>query len=342
MSPATSHMAILLMAMATPSIFVGGLRFAAEPSASADLSQRSSRTRTLKDLAEFFVAMHPAQAFGLGSRVAMPAHSRSKAVAPLLQPQNLGVLSRLASLRMGWGPDPVWAEYSVKTIDDAAEGLKAITVDVPEDIAKGFAKGGQYVQLRAPGAEKAAFIAIASAPSAGSPFEFLVKEQPPSEWSPGTGWLTGASAGDKIEMSQVMGPGFLKTDDALKDITDVLLFAAGSGISPIRSTIESGALSSANNVRLYYGAQTPKQMSYMDKFDEWKKLGVDVTPVISKADGTDWSGAKGYVQDAAKADGCANPTGTAILLCGMKGMAEAVKEFAVENGIDEKNVMANF
>ena len=122
---------------------------------------------------------------------------------------------------------------------------------------------------------QAAFIAVASAPKAGSPFEFLVKEQPPSEWSPGTGWLTGASAGAAIEMSQVMGAGFLKTDDALKGVTDVICFAAGSGISPIRATIESGALSDCS-VKLFYGCQTPETMSYADKFAEWKKLGVDV------------------------------------------------------------------
>ena len=64
---------------------------------------------------------------------------------------------------------------------------------------------GQYVQIRQPGAEKAGFFAVASAPGAAGPFEFLIKEQPPSDWSPGTGWLTDASAGLELEMSQVMG-----------------------------------------------------------------------------------------------------------------------------------------
>ena len=135
--------------------------------------------------------------------------------------------------------------------------------------------------------------------------------------------------------------GFLKTDDALEGITDVILFAAGSGISPLRATIESGALSD-KSVKLYYGCQTPAQMSYSDKFDAWEKLGVDVTAVVSKPDGTDWKGATGYVQDVAKAAGVAEPKSTAILLCGMKGMAEGVKELAAECGIPEERVMANF
>ena len=84
---------------------------------------------------------------------------------------------RAGRILCGWGPDPVWSDLTIKSIADAGEGLKAITVDVPAETVKGFTTGGQYVQLREPGAEKAAFIAIASAPAAGSPFEFLVKEQ---------------------------------------------------------------------------------------------------------------------------------------------------------------------
>lgn len=92
---------------------------------------------------------------------------------------------------------------------------------------------GQYVQIREPGAEKAGIFAIASSPTKAGDFEFLIKEQPASEWSPGTGWLTDAKAGLALEMSQVMGPGF-KIDGALDDVDSVLLFAVGSGISPIR------------------------------------------------------------------------------------------------------------
>jgi NAD(P)H-flavin reductase len=259
------------------------------------------------------------------------------------QPQRSAVFhpSRSTKILLGWGPDPVWSDLKIKTIEDAADGLKKITIDVPKETAEGFTTGGQYVQLREPGAEKAAFIAIASSPAKGTEFEFLVKEQPPSDWSPGTGWLTGASAGAPVEVSQTMGSGFLKTDDALEGVEDVILFAAGSGISPLRATIESGALKD-KSVKLYYGCQTPDMMSYSDKFDEWSKLGVDVTPVVSKPDGTGWEGVTGYVQDAAKKDGVDNPKNTAILLCGMKGMAEAVKDFAAEAGIPEDKVLTNF
>jgi len=250
---------------------------------------------------------------------------------------------RCRTIVCGWGPDPVWESLAVESIADAATGLKAITIVPPDSVAEGFAKGGQYVQIREPGAEKASFFAIASAPGKEGAFEFLVKEQPPSDWSPGTGWLTSCSAGTELEMSQVMGGGFLKSDDTLEGVDSVLLFAAGSGISPIRSLIESDALEGVGSVKLYYGASTPEQMAYQDKFDAWSKAGVDVTPVISKSEGTSWDGATGYVQDVCKAaDDIESPKSTAILLCGMKGMFEGIKELAAEVGIPEDKVMSNF
>jgi len=253
-------------------------------------------------------------------------------------PPRLSHTSRISTIRCGWGPDPIWTPNDVVSIKDAAKGLKAITIMPPKDTASGYTIPGQYLQLREPGAEKAGIFAIASAPGADGAFEFLIKEQPPSNWSPGTGWLTSGSAGLKLEMSQVMGSGF-KIAPVLDQVDSVLLFAAGSGISPIRSTIESGMLA-GKEVRLYYGARTLDMMAYQDKFAAWEKLGVSVTPVISKPEGTSWKGATGYVQEIAKEIGV--PKRSAILVCGMKGMFEGVKALAKEAGLADEMVMANF
>lgn len=246
--------------------------------------------------------------------------------------------SRECRIRCGWGPDPIWTANEVATIEDAAQGLKAITIMPPDDVAAGFLIPGQYVQIRAPGAEKAGFFAIASAPGADGAFQFLIKEQPPSDWSPGTGWLTGASSGAALEMSQVMGSGF-RVAEQLDGVDSVLLFAAGSGISPIRSVIESDVLK-GRSMSLYYGAQTPAQMAYQDKFAQWESLGVSVTPVISQPGDSEWAGATGYVQDVAKAAGV--PASCAMLMCGMKGMAEGVKALASDSGVPPEKVLANF
>jgi len=249
--------------------------------------------------------------------------------------------ARSGRIVCGWGPDPIWEELTIESIEDAAASMKSITIVPPAGVAEGYTTPGQYVQIRAPGAEKAGFFAIASPPGKEGAFEFLIKEAPPSEWSPGTGWLTDAEAGAKLEMSQVMGGGFKIFDS---DDDTVLLFAAGSGISPIRSAIEDASEKGLRKrkVQLFYGAQTEAQMAYMDKFKEWEALGdFSVTPVLSKP-GDGWTGKTGYVQDVAKELGVESPDSTCILLCGMKGMAEGVKELAAEVGIAEEKVMANF
>ena len=124
---------------------------------------------------------------------------------------------RTSRLICGWGPDPVWTALEVGSIEDAADGLKAITIKPADGAADEFTVPGQYVQIREPGAEKAGIFAIASSPKKAGDFEFLIKEQPPSDWSPGTGWLTDSKAGLPLEMSQVMGPGF-KVDGVLDEV----------------------------------------------------------------------------------------------------------------------------
>ena len=75
---------------------------------------------------------------------------------------------------------------------------KAITILPPTN--EDFTIPGQYLQIKEPGAEKGGIFAIASAAGKDGAFEFLIKEQPPSDWSPGTGWLTSAPAGTEVEM----------------------------------------------------------------------------------------------------------------------------------------------
>jgi ferredoxin-NADP reductase len=205
---------------------------------------------------------------GLGSVAALQLGGSARSHA--VQLSGARAQSRTSRVICGWGPDPVWSALEVGSIKDAAEGLKAITIKPADGAADAFTVAGQYVQIREPGAEKAGIFAIASSPTKAGDFEFLIKEQPASgssssspslnlslspslsprltltptltlalaltssEWSPGTGWLTDAKAGLALEMSQVMGPGF-KIDGVLDDVDSVLLFAVGSGISPIRS-----------------------------------------------------------------------------------------------------------
>lgn len=54
-------------------------------------------------------------------------------------------------------------------------------------------------------------------------------------------WLCEAEAGTTWPTSPAMGKGF-PVDSLAEDVNTVLLFAAGTGISPIKAVIESGKL----------------------------------------------------------------------------------------------------
>jgi NAD(P)H-flavin reductase len=117
--------------------------------------------------------------------------------------------------------------------------------------------------------------------------------------------MTGAAAGTTVQISQVLGGGFpieenfegFKYDFPTQNI---LLFAAGSGIAPIRAAIESQQLKvsggSGRTARLYYGVRTESDLCFVDSFATWEEsCGIEVVPVLSQP-GSDWQGRTGYVQ----------------------------------------------
>ena len=252
-------------------------------------------------------------------------------------------------LYMGWGPEPIWSPAKVIGNDVACTSgaCVSLSVDVGNtDLTKEYTIPGQYVQLRLDEDTKPLFLAIASPPDAESTaFEFLVKKTDTNEW------LTDASIGTAVQISQVLGGGFpieenlnsLKYDFPTQN---VMLFAVGSGIAPIRAAIESGQLRSGPEnggraARVYYGERTPGDLCFTEHFARWEAAGVEVVPVLSQPPST-WGGRSGYVQNALEEDGVPIPRNSGALLCGMKGMAESVKDVLVKAGVFEGRVLTNF
>lgn len=211
------------------------------------------------------------------------------------------------------------------------------------DLATSHTKPGQYLQLRVPDVEKPSFLAIASPPSfaaAKGVFEFLVKSISGSTAE----LLCGLQKGDVVELSQVMGKGFdLDQISPAEKYQTVVIFATGSGISPIRSLIEAGfGADKRADVRLYYGARNLKRMAYQDRFENWASSGVKIVPVLSQPEDA-WTGEHGYVQAAfARAKNIFSPQSTGAVLCGQKQMAEEVTSLLVADGVSTEKILKNF
>mmetsp|Transcript_26431 Transcript_26431/g.102994 ORF Transcript_26431/g.102994 Transcript_26431/m.102994 type:complete len:295 (-) Transcript_26431:115-999(-) len=239
-----------------------------------------------------------------------------------------------------------WNLVKVLSNNEAAEDHRIIAVNVGVTGSKGslidsYRIPGMYVQIKLPGEEKAGFYAISSAPNIAGVFEFLVKNSPSAES------FYNLQAGEMVEMSPVGGKGFARSAD-LANATDILLFANGSGIAPIRGAIESRlngiAPMTRKSVKLYYGCRYPERMAYQDRFQLWRENNVEVIPVMSQPDlgKEEWNGKTGYVQDALKADGVANPEQTAALLCGVKGMTVDVRDYLTSQGVPNEKIFLNF
>lgn len=213
----------------------------------------------------------------------------------------------------------------------AAPGMSLVHVDVGPSIASGYTKGGQYIQVKVADADKAGFFAIASAPaeSKSGNLELLIKTQPGSTAES----ICKLSEGAEVLVSPVQGKGYAV--ETVPEAASVVLVATGSGISPIKAVIESGALSKAK-VHLFYGTKSKEMTAFQDLIPKWEAAGVTVTQVFS-------GDSQHYVQHELKAQVEAGKvTAQAVLLCGHKDMCNEVKEIMGAAGVAPEAMLMNF
>lgn len=99
------------------------------------------------------------------------------------QPSSSSSSSRQLSVRVtaGWGAPVTFSPGKLVKNKPAAEGLHALLLDAGA-LAAGYAKAGQFVQLKVADTDKPGFFAIASPPEPNNAgmLELLVKSQPGS------------------------------------------------------------------------------------------------------------------------------------------------------------------
>jgi len=243
---------------------------------------------------------------------------------------------------------PEWSIGKVLQNTRNAEGLRLIDIEVPESLSSTYIHPGQYVKLKA-GDTKPAFLAIASPPSKGNIFSFLIKE------TASNGYITTAKEGELFDLSVALGKGFQIKEyfDNYKNdfpVNNILLMACGSGLAPIAAAIDSGNLGLRETgyttiferkAILYIGARTPDHLPFASKYPAWEKQGIRIVPVISQPTAK-WNGRTGYIQDALREDLVPVPKNTAALLCGVRDMQDNVKELLLESGVFEGRILLNF
>jgi len=234
-------------------------------------------------------------------------------------------------------PASVYTPVPVVAAWDETRALYGLTLALPPELARLHQAPGQVVKLRSPAGE--GFFAIASAPSVSGDghIDLLLKRGAPVADS----LLAAAKVGARLEVSGPFGRGFPIYEARGREL---LLFAAGSGISPIRSLVQSvlAARASYGRVALFYGQRGHEEFAYRDEQAEWARAGVHVVLCASRP-GEEWSGARGYVQDVAESLSWLeiDPSGAVAFLCGMKAMVNGVREVLSRAGVDADRVFLN-
>ena len=218
---------------------------------------------------------------------------------------------------------------------DETPALRSLRLDLGPLRAAHVAPG-QVVKVRAPSGE--AYFALASAPSPDGSADLLVKRG----GRIADEVVAAAVPGARLAVSEPFGKGF---PIGAAEGRDLLLFAAGSGIAPIRALLQH-VVSHRNRFRratLFYGQRRGADFAYQGEHLDWERHGVRVVLCPSDAEEA-WPGVRGRVQEVARALalGGSDPAGSEAYVCGMTAMVNDVKATLRDAGVPSDRVHLNF
>ena len=198
-------------------------------------------------------------------------------------------------------------------------------------------QAGQYINLEvaALGGQSRAF-SLANPPGEADVVELNVRIVPGGQV---TTWLhESLKVGDELKLSGPYGRFFVK-----KSANVPLIFmAGGSGLSSPKSMIvELLSEGCELPMTLVYGQRSRAELYCDDEFRELaaKHANFTYVPALSsEPDGSDWSGARGFVHEAAKAHFANDFRGHKAYLCGPPAMIEACISTLMQGRLFERDI----
>lgn len=219
---------------------------------------------------------------------------------------------------------------------DETPALRALRLQLPPAVAAAHQRPGQVVKVKVAAGE--AYFALATPPMGDGRAELLVKRG----GLVADAVVASARPGAALQVTAPFGHGY-PLEAALG--RDVLLFAAGSGIAPIRSLVLAliSRRDEVGRVVLFYGQRRGGEFAYRAEHLGWERRGVRVVLCPSDEDDT-WPGVRGRVQEAARALdwGGARPMQASAFVCGMSPMVKDVRAALAQAGASPEDVHVNF
>ena len=228
----------------------------------------------------------------------------------------------------------------IKTIKKETSKAVSIEFEVPQDLTDAFKfKAGQYVTLKANinGSEVRRDYSICTNPNEAV-LKVVVKEVENGVFS--TYANQRLKNGDVLEVAPPNGRFVLEGNQD----ENVVLFAAGSGITPVMSILKTVLSETSSKVLLVYGNKSPEDTIFRNNLIELQKEYINrfntqfVYSQFDEADALFGRIDKSVVNFTLK-NKFSETQFSKFYLCGPEEMINTVKSTLVENGIDTSNIL---
>ncbi|MCL6282731.1 NADH:ubiquinone reductase (Na(+)-transporting) subunit F [Ruegeria sp. 2012CJ41-6] len=269
-------------------------------------------------------------------------------------------------------------ECTVRSNENVATFIKALTLDLPEGEDVNFRAGG-YIQIEAP-AHQLAYTdfdvedeyredwdkfnlwqykstvaepieraySMANYPDEKGMIMLNVRVASPPPGSEGipagqmSSYIFNLKPGDKVTISGPFGEFFAR--DTQKEMVFV---GGGAGMAPMRSHIfdQLKRLGSKRKISFWYGARSKREMFFVEDFDGLAKDNPNFEWHVALSDpqpGDDWDGYTGFIHNVLFEEYLKNhpaPEDCEFYMCGPPIMNQSVINMLLELGVDREDIM---
>jgi phenol/toluene 2-monooxygenase (NADH) P5/A5 len=225
---------------------------------------------------------------------------------------------------------------TVLRIEDLTPTIKALHLRLDRSL---HFQAGQYVQVEIPGLGQSRAFSIANSPADVERSGCIELNVRRVEGGAGTTWLhQQLKVGDRLRVAGPYGRFFVRQSAQLP----MVFMAGGSGLSSPRSMIldllEGGC---GLPITLVYGQRSREELYYDAEFRALAQHHPNFryVPTLShEPEGSGWSGARGFVHEAAKAHYAQGFAGHKAYLCGPPLMIEACIGALMQGRLFERDI----
>jgi CDP-4-dehydro-6-deoxyglucose reductase len=230
-------------------------------------------------------------------------------------------LSRLAGVNLKTLP------CRIAEITRGAPEVMFVTLRLPPGSSLPYLPG-QYIDVIARGVRRS--YSVANSPREDGLLHLHIRNYPGGVLS--KYFFEEAKAGDLLRLQAPLGTFFFR--DAAEG--PLLFLATGTGIAPIKAMLEELAaapdLRRNRPIHVYWGNRVSSDLYWEPHFPDAELTFV---PVLSRPE-DEWTGRRGYVQDAALSDFGSFETAECYA-CGSQDMIEAAETLLVQHGLNPRH-----